>query len=49
MDLSAAHAGFVTASYLLSTICIAGLVIYVFRRDAQARKTLAQIENSHRE
>jgi heme exporter protein CcmD len=44
MDWTAAHAGFVTASYAVSTVCIAGLIIYIFNRDARARKALAQIE-----
>ena len=46
MDWSAAHAGFVTASYLISAICIAGLIIYVFNRAARVKKALAQIEKA---
>jgi heme exporter protein CcmD len=48
MDWSATHAGFVTASYLISAICIAGLIAYVFNRDARSKKALAQIEKSNR-
>jgi heme exporter protein CcmD len=46
MDWSAAHAGFVAASYLISAVCIAGLIICVFNRDARAKKALAQIEKN---
>jgi heme exporter protein CcmD len=46
MDWTAAHAGFVTASYAISAICIAGLIIYIFNRDARARKALVQIEKN---
>lgn len=37
MDFSAPHAGFVVASYALSAVLIAGLVIYVIARDRSLR------------
>jgi heme exporter protein CcmD len=46
MDWSAAHAGFVTASYVVSVICIAGLVGYVFTRDRRNKKRLAEFEKT---
>ena len=46
MDWSADHAGFVIAAYALSLEFIAGLIIYVFNRDARARKRLAQFEKT---
>ncbi len=46
MDWNANHAGFVIASYAMSLVLVAGLVIYVFSRDARVRKRLAQFEKS---
>jgi heme exporter protein CcmD len=44
MDWNADHAGFVIAAYALSLVFLAGLIMYVFNRDAQARKRLTQFE-----
>ena len=46
MDWSADHAGFVIAAFALSLVFIAGLVIYIFNRDARARKQLAQFQET---
>jgi heme exporter protein CcmD len=46
MDWNASHAGFVIAAYAMSLVLVAGLVIYVFSRDARARKRLAQFEKT---
>jgi heme exporter protein CcmD len=46
MDWSAAHAGFVTASYVVSVFCIAGLIAYVFAIDRRNKKRLAEFENA---
>jgi heme exporter protein CcmD len=46
MDWNADHAGFVIAAYALSLVFLVGLIIYVFSRDAQARKRLAQFEKA---
>ena len=46
MDWNADHAGFVIAAYTLSLAFIAGLIIYVFNRDARARKRLAQFRET---
>ena len=48
MDWNADHAGFVIAAYALSFAFIAGLIIYVFNRDARARKQLAQFQETKR-
>jgi heme exporter protein CcmD len=48
MDWSANHAGFVIAAYALSLALIAGLIIYVFSRDARAKKFLAQFEKGRK-
>ena len=48
MDWSANHAGFVIAAYALSLVFLAGLIIYVFNRDANARKRLAQFEKTRK-
>lgn len=44
MDWNADHASFVIAAYALSLVFVAGLIIYVFNRDARIRKRLAQFE-----
>ena len=44
MDWSADHAGFVIAAFALSFALIAGLVVFIFSRDARVRKRLAQFE-----
>ena len=44
MDWTASHAGFVVASYAMSIVFLAGLIIYIFNRDARVRKLLAQFE-----
>jgi heme exporter protein CcmD len=46
MDWNADHAGFVIASYATTVIFLAGLIIFVFNRDARARKHLAQFEKT---
>jgi heme exporter protein CcmD len=46
MDWTAAHASFVTASYVVSAVCIAGLIARVFIRDARMKKTLAELEKT---
>jgi heme exporter protein CcmD len=46
MDWNADHAGFIIAAYALSLVFLAGLTIYVFDRDARARKRLAQFEKT---
>jgi len=46
MDWNASHAGFVVASYAMSIVFLAGLIIYIFNRDARARKKLAQFEKT---
>jgi heme exporter protein CcmD len=42
MDWNADHAGFVIAAYALSLVFIACLIIYIFSRDARARRLLMQ-------
>ena len=44
MDWTASHTGFVVASYVMSIVFLAGLIIYIFNRDARVRKLLAQFE-----
>jgi len=46
MDWNADHVGFVFAAYALSLALIAGLIIYIFNRDARIRKRLAQFEKT---
>jgi heme exporter protein CcmD len=46
MDWNASHSGFVAASYALSLIFLAGLIIYIFNRDASFKKLLAQFEKT---
>ncbi len=46
MDWNASHSGFVIASYALSLIFLAGLIIYTFNRDASFKKLLAQFEKT---
>ena len=46
MEWNADHAGFVIAAYALSLVFLAGLIIYVFSRDARARKRLVQFEKT---
>ena len=46
MDWSANHAGFVIAAYALSLVFLAGLISYVFSRDARAKNRLAQFEKT---
>ena len=46
MDWNADHAGFVIAAYALSLVFLAGLIMYVFNRDAGALKRLAQFEKA---
>jgi heme exporter protein CcmD len=48
MDWSATHAGFVIASYVISAVCVAGLIAYVLGRDTRAKKALAKTEKSNR-
>ncbi|MCC7481525.1 MAG: heme exporter protein CcmD [Hyphomicrobiales bacterium] len=44
MDWSTDHAGFVIAAFALSFALIAGLIVFIFSRDARVRKRLAQFE-----
>ncbi len=46
MDWNADHAGFVISAYALSLALIAGLIIYIFNRDARVQKRLAQFEKT---
>ena len=46
MDWNASHTGFVIASYAMSIIFLAGLIIYTFNRDARIKKLLAQFEKA---
>ncbi len=46
MDWSASHSGFVIASYAISAVFIAGLVIYIRMRDRHFKKLLAQFEKT---
>jgi heme exporter protein CcmD len=46
MDWNANHSGFVIASYAISLIFLAGLIIYTFNRDARTKKRLAQLEKT---
>ena len=46
MDWSADHAGFVIASYAISIVFLAGLIIYTLRRDRNEKKLLAQFEKT---
>ena len=46
MDWNASHASFVVASYAMSIIFLAGLIIYTFNRDARIRKRLTQFEKT---
>ena len=46
MDWNADHAGFVIAANAQSLVFIAGLIIYIFSRDARVRKRLAQFEKT---
>jgi heme exporter protein CcmD len=46
MDWNADHSGFVIAAYALSLVLVAGLVIYIFNRDARIRNQLAQFEKT---
>lgn len=44
MDWSAPHSGFVVAAYVASAIGILGLIIWLVRRDAMARKQDINLE-----
>ncbi len=46
MDWNANHSGFVIASYAMSIVLLAGLIVYIFNRDARIRKLLAQFEKT---
>ena len=46
MDWSADHAGFVIASYAISIVFLAGLIIYTLRRDRNEKNPLAQFEKT---
>jgi heme exporter protein CcmD len=46
MDWSADHAGFIIAAYALSLVFLAGLIIYVCKRDSRAQKRVAQFEKT---
>jgi heme exporter protein CcmD len=40
MDFSAAHAGYVYASYGISAICILGLLVFVLLRDRSLQRKI---------
>jgi heme exporter protein CcmD len=44
MDWSAPHAGFVIAAYAASGICILGLIVWLVRRDVNARKQDSRLD-----
>lgn len=46
MDWNADHTGFVIAAYALSFVFVAGLIFYIFNRDARIRNRLAQFEKT---
>jgi heme exporter protein CcmD len=46
MDWNADHAGFVIAAYALSFVLVAGLILYIFNRDARFKKRLAEFEKT---
>ena len=46
MDWNASHASFVIASYAMTIVFLAGLIICTFNRDARVRRLLAQFEKS---
>ena len=46
MDWSANHAGFVIASFAISAVFLAGLIIYTLKRDRHAKNMLAQFEKT---
>ena len=46
MDWNADHTGYVIAAYALSVVLVAGLIIYVFNRDARMKRRLMQFEKS---
>lgn len=48
MDWNADHSGFVIAAYALSFVLVAGLILYIFNRDARIRKRLVQFEKTKR-
>jgi heme exporter protein CcmD len=46
MDWNANHSGFVISSYAISIVLLAGLIFYIFNRDARIRKLHAQFEKT---
>ena len=48
MDFSAAHIGFVVASYALSAIFLLGLTIYVVARDRRLRAEAEMLDRQRR-
>ena len=48
MDFSANHIGFVIASYALSFVCIAGLIIATLGRDRKLRAQAERLDTQRR-
>lgn len=48
MDFSANHAGFVIASYALSFVCLAGLIITTLGRDRRLRAEVERLDTERR-
>ena len=48
MDVTANHIGFVIASYGLSFVVLAGLVLATLRRDRQLRAELERLDTERR-
>ena len=44
MDFSAAHTGFVIASYGLSALLLAGMTVYVIARDRHLRRAVEELK-----
>jgi heme exporter protein CcmD len=44
MDFTAAHLGYVYASYALSAVCLLGLVLSVLGRDRALRREAASLD-----
>jgi hypothetical protein len=48
MDFSANHIGFVIASYALSFVCLAGLIIATLGRDRKLRAQAERLDTQRR-
>jgi heme exporter protein CcmD len=44
MDLTAAHASFVIAAYMVSFAGLAALVLFIFRRDLKLKRQAAALD-----